>query len=296
MADTSKREKPPKPFADFPLYPHGNGQWAKMIDGKRRYFGPWNDWQAAYKKYLREQEAAPETLENAIKRYIKSREPLQQSGELSQRHAKDIERTLDGIKALFGKRLIAGLGSEEFGTWRAKLAETNNVVSSGNHVMRVRAFLNWPIREKIIDEMPGGDNLKKPSRKLLRRARAEKGSRMFEPEEIRRLLICGGPIMRAMVLLGLNCGLGNTDLALLEKKHIQNGWLIYPRHKTGVERKVPLWPETRKAIDAVIRKDDDAIFRTKYGNKWDSKSTAGSDSPSLCRSLDCGTRSCHRQD
>jgi integrase len=43
--------KPEKPYPEFPLYPHGNGQWAAKVNGKREYFGPWSDPDAALKRY-----------------------------------------------------------------------------------------------------------------------------------------------------------------------------------------------------------------------------------------------------
>ena len=45
------RARPPKPTPDFPLFAHGNGQWAKKIKGNLRYYGPWADPDAAFGKY-----------------------------------------------------------------------------------------------------------------------------------------------------------------------------------------------------------------------------------------------------
>jgi integrase len=184
------------------------------------------------------------------------------------------------------------VNSEALLAWRTKLAETNGVVSIDNHVRRVRAFFGWCKREKIVKELPAGDGLRKPSRAVLRRARAAKGSRMFTPDELQRLILCAGPQLRAMILLGLNAGLGNADLAGLTTHHLQGKWLVYPRPKTGIERRVPLWPETREALAAVIRNGDDLVIRTKYGHPWTPKNHLGTDSPisaaftKLCKGLE----------
>ena len=114
---------------------------------------------------------------------------------------------------------------------------------------------------------------------------------MFTPEELRSLITCAGPQLRAMILLALNAGLGNNDLAQLCTSNLQDDWLDYPRPKTGIGRRVPLWRETREALAAVIRPDDDVVFRTKQGNPWTCKCKSGSGSPisqkftKLCQDL-----------
>jgi hypothetical protein len=42
---------PSKPTPDYPLFAHDNGQSAKKINGKLRYYGPWDDPQGALTRY-----------------------------------------------------------------------------------------------------------------------------------------------------------------------------------------------------------------------------------------------------
>ena len=89
----------------------------------------------------------------------------------------------------------------------------------------------------------------------MRQNRAKAGVRMFEAEELRALLEKAGPNMKPMILLAANAGLGNSDVAGLCLSHVnlKTGWLTYPRPKTGIERRIPLWPETVEAIKVAIK-------------------------------------------
>ena len=77
---------------------------------------------------------------------------------------------------------------------------------------------------------------------------------MFEREELIAALEYATTNAKAMLLLGINAGMGNTDLAMLPTKavNLKTGWLDHPRPKTGIPRHVPLWPETVKAIKAAL--------------------------------------------
>jgi integrase len=97
--------------------------------------------------------------------------------------------------------------------------------------------------------------------------RQAKGPRLFTPEQLRAILSHATVNMRAMILLGINAGLGNTDLVLLpiNAVDLDGGWLDYPRHKTAVPRRAPLWPETVQAIRDVLArrptpKPEDSAF------------------------------------
>ncbi len=130
-------EKPAKPYSEFPLFPHGNGQWAKKIKGRMTYFGPWADWQAALKEYHLSIDAPANSLKTCADRYTESRRLLQEAGEMSYQHFANIKQTLASLSVNVGPhRLITGLTSEDYGQWRAHLAATNGPVSLSSHIMR----------------------------------------------------------------------------------------------------------------------------------------------------------------
>ena len=84
--------------------------------------------------------------------------------------------------------------------------------------------------------------------------------------------------MKAMILLAVNTGCGNSDCGQLEERHLDlvGGWLNFPRPKTGIDRRCKLWSETIEAIKLAMAKrpaakhDDHAglVFVTRCGDSW----------------------------
>lgn len=149
----------------------------------------------------------------------------------------------------------------------------------GNEIGRVRSIFKFGYDAQLIDKpVRFGPEFSKPSKKSVRLARRAAGMKMYEAEEIRRLLDEAGPQMRAMILLGINCGLGNTDVGQLTKSHLslKDGVLDYARSKTGISRRAILWPETIAALRAVAKvrpqptaaDDRDMVFITKARHRW----------------------------
>ena len=62
--------------------------------------------------------------------------------------------------------------------------------------------------------------------------------------------------MKAMILLGINCGFGNADCGNLPVAalDLDGSWVDYPRPKTGINRRCPLWPETVEALRVAFAK------------------------------------------
>ena len=103
-----------------------------------------------------------------------------------------------------------------------------------------------------------GPLFKQPTAKALKRLRAQQRiegtNKDFSPAEIHKLLKYATPQIRAMILLGVNCGFGNHDCARLPllAVDLDDGWVAFPRPKTGAARRCPIWPETAKALQEVL--------------------------------------------
>jgi integrase len=126
-----------------------------------------------------------------------------------------------------------------------------------------------------------GQNFRKPSRAVLRKLRQQRGPRLFSAPEIQMMIKQAKQPLQAMIYLGVNCGFGNTDCARLPMSAVdlRSKWINFPRPKTGMPRRCPLWPETVKALKAALDKRpkpdesvEDRFFITKYRNAWDPKS------------------------
>ena len=297
----TKRKKPSKPHPDFPLTANGNGQWSKKIKGRVHYFGAWEDPQAAITKWLAEKDyllagKLPPRVSDGYRvqemcnRFLTAKKKLVESEELTQRTWQDYNRTCKLMISHFGgDRLIEDLRVADFDEYRDFLSRGRGVYALGNQIRNSKVVFNYAYDSELIDRpFRYGQTFRVPSQKSLRISRAKKqaahGLRMLEADEIRLMLngdeqkqiLAARQPMRAMILLAINGGLGATDLARLPKSLAEGEWLNYPRPKTGVNRRIPLWPETREALDEAIdrrptakNEDDDALcFITKQGNPF----------------------------
>ena len=189
-------------------------------------------------------------------RFLSSKQSLVDSGELSKRTWEAYFRACGRVVSCFGRATATeSLGPEDFVSLRSQLAKFLAPASLANEIVTVRSLFKWAFEcELLAKPTKFGPGFKKPSAKTLRIAHANGGLRMFEREELLKLLEVAGVNLKAMLLLGVNGGLGNTDLALLPIRAVdlKAGWLDFPRVKTGIPRRIPLWPETTKAIKAVL--------------------------------------------
>lgn len=282
------RTKPRKPRKDFPLFPHANGQWCKKIRGRLHFFGVWDDPQAALatwledKDYLLAGEERPSRVEGVTvgeiaDEYYEAQSQKTADGELAEITLESNKRTCKRLVEALGLHTpIEALTPNSFSNLRSTLSTTLSARSLGIELQRIRSIFSFAVEQGLTDRPPRyGTSFKKPSEKAVRRERNKLGSQMFEADEIRDLLEVAGMPLKAMILLGVNCGFGNRDIAILQKSsvNLKTGVIDFPRPKTEVRRYVTLWPETIAALKEASKmrpapkdKDDEKYwFITSHG-------------------------------
>lgn len=285
-----------RPVWPFPaittMTPHSQKQWCKKIKGKVRYFGEWSipdpDHTKAraalsrFYEYMKQLEATPGlaqvpqkktdaqnlTVGGVVNGFVTNRLAKLKDGNLSHRQFVEY-RTIGNLMIdLFGEdRPIIELTPADLALLRSRLP--GGPVRVGNEVVWCRSILNWAAKNYGVS-IRYGSEFEKPPRRSMRQA--TKAKRVFLPAEIKALLHhAQGPI-KAMILLGINGGYGQTDCATLPSNiKLDSGVLDYLRHKTGVRRVVPLWPETIQALKEYERPSDahpELFFVTRWKNPW----------------------------
>lgn len=310
MSNSSRKKAPPsgrpeKPYKGFPLTPHPSGFWQKKIRGKTHYFGRWgrrengvmvrlpgDGWKEAYDLY--QAQAAdlhagrtPKvngtgelTVAGLCNAFLNAKQRALDAGDIGARMFKEYRQTTDRIVAAFGStRVVSDLAAADFESLRSDLATQFGPVRLSNSVQRVRTVFKYGYDAGLL-EVPTrfGPNFKKPPARVLRQHRNTSAKRLFSAEEVRQLRDAASVPVKAMILLGVNCGFGNSDVSSLPQSAVdlEKGWITFPRPKTGIERRCPLWPETVAALKAAIairpkganKEDNELVFLTVFGNRW----------------------------
>jgi integrase len=202
------------------------------------------------------------------------------SGELSPRTFADYFAICEVLVDGLGRdRRVDDLRPDDFAKLRSDLAKTWGHVRLRNEINRARVVFKFAFDNELVDKpIRYGQSFDRPSAKTLRKARHAGGLRLFAAAEAHRILDAADVQLKAMTLLALNCGFGNTDCATLPQSAVDlaGGWIDFPRPKTGIQRRIPLWPETVAALRQAIANrpeakdpaDSDLVFVTRTGRPW----------------------------
>lgn len=276
-----------KPYPTFPLTPRADGRYAKKINGAGHVFGADGNWRAALDEYLQiartlhspEGLVAPTakpkksaTAQQVVNRFLDARRREADAGIIKLGTWDDYRETLHHFLDVVGRSTPATeLRGEHLDRFARHVTEKLELGTSRYHLYRanLRAFLRYIFDAGWLRVFPMGVHFKRIPKSKVRQQRKR---RMLSPADLHALLDAAPRQLRAMILLGLNGGYGNTDCATLLKStaDLDAGLIDYRRQKTGIDRVIPLWPETVAAL-ALVRDErpaDDLYFRTKYGNAW----------------------------
>src|SRR5262249_33459136 len=225
------------------------------------------------------------TVKGAANAFLNAKQALVDAGELSPRTWAGYKIATDALVKHMGKgRLVSDPDPPDFASLREKMSRKWGPHRLGTTIQYVRSVFKHAFDSGLISApVRFGPGFKRPTKKTFRLHRAQQGPKLFTAEEIRRLLSAAGTSLRAMILLGINCGFRNGDCANLPLSAVdlEAGIIDYPRPKTGINRRCVLWPETVQALREALakrhepKKEEHAglAFITKYGLSWGKDTT-----------------------
>lgn len=294
--------KAAKPSADKPVWPYANvvrmtadmarNQWVKRINGKLCSFGVLDDPKAALERYRREGPALHAGLEpDAIDHqddyrldevcglFMESKAAAAELGQITRKTLRDYEATVARLLGFFGPR--RGVRSLTPADWERLLRKMPfGPTRRSNFVTQVKMIFAWAHDSQITDFLPHfGRGFRGATAKDRRELAHRVGKSLFTAEQVRLILALAPPggAMRAMVLLAINAGLGNTDIATIPRSAVDVASRVvsFPRPKTQVDRRFLLWPETASAIASWLEarptgagQAKDLLFVTRFGRPW----------------------------
>ena len=311
-------DRPTKPYAEFPLTPHASGAWQKKIRGQIYYFGKWarrvdgkltrvegDGWEAALAEYKavaddlhagRTPRVSKDGLlvKDLCNRFLTAKTRKMEADEMGARSFRDYKDATDVlVNSVGANRLVEDLAADDFAGLRARDGEEVGAAALANSITRIKSVFKFGLDNGLFERtVRYGSEFNKPDKAVIRKHKQKMPVKMFEAADLRALIdgatidrpsgpsvVKPDPTLRAMILLGINCGFGNHRL----RRAVVHG--AEPRHrlaglpaaaKTGIPRRVPLWPETVAAIRAAVEvrvkakgyEEVGLVFLTARGNAF----------------------------
>jgi len=228
----------------------GDSEFWKQPEQKHtRMDAAWNAWQDRLASVDNRVVEADRTVAALIARYLAEYSELAPLGKVSKTHVKQLTHRLKVLANYCGGLDVGELGSQQLKLFHSHLLGeiAGGKISSSwgrNVFTTTKSFVKWLWESEHTDQLPR--NLDKLS------IAAELGSvTTWEMDEIAELLEAANERMRLFILLMLNCGMYQSDIAALKHEQVdwKRGRIKRKRTKTETEKNAPmvdylLWDET----------------------------------------------------
>ena len=194
-----------------------------------------------------------QTLSAIVGAYLDARIREKDAGNLSgASYASDVyrlERFKQHCEREHKSKLADIVTAEFLGEYRGKLlgqlAKGKASAVSVKHILRtVKACFKWAYKHEKLDQLPRVlDDYAKV-------ALPQPTPTFYTVEEVKALFNAASPRTQVYILLGLNLGYTQADIASMEHDTIDwaTGIVTRPRHKTGQPQQGKLWPITVKLL------------------------------------------------
>ena len=213
-----------------------------------------------------------------INRYLEDRRKQVEDGTLShQSHAGD-KAQLELFKAyceqadpavMTIQQAVSEANLDAFKVWVATYSTKDRPegfcrkpASIRHAVKRVKHMVEWGWSKRLLDDMPR--NLKEFGRVNL----PQPNPNTYDADELVALYQKARGALELYILLAINCGYSQIDIASLERGMVDftTGIITRTRHKTGVPQHSKLWPITLDLLRKYAEPTGDLLLKSRDGN------------------------------
>ena len=221
------------------------------------------------------------TVGDLCNHFLTAKEQQRDAGDITPRTFADYFTTAQAARRrIRPNRLVDDLAADDFQALRASSPSDGARHRLGNEVQRVRTVFKYGYDAGLIDKpVRFGPTFKRPTTRIMRAHRQKKAPRMFEAAELRTIIDAAAQPLKAMILLGINCGFGNHDCGTLPLSalDLDGGWVNYPATQDGDRATLPAvagndrGDSRRQSPNDRPQKSPEhagLVFVTKYGAPW----------------------------
>ena len=251
------------------------GEYYVSHNGKKLYLGTARNGikaaEAKYRKIIGNEAAGINdtptglTVSRLCELFLTSKRAEASRGDISPITLDHLERTCRLIVDAIGGRKVCDLKGIDFTSLRNSMPSDWGTHNVAGNVRRIRQVFKFGCDNDLCPPVKFGE-LKVPSKRVARGERNQQEHRVWTSQRINQLLTVCTATDRAIILLGIHCGMTLADCGRLERGMIDGNWLTQLRLKSNVVRVARLSDTVLKAVLEADSGLDGPMLRTQAGN------------------------------